>query len=347
MKDSRPKYSRDDGHTWETPRYQRFANDRLMKHPRAANFAWRCENGKFLYWFHNHGGRFIREHPQRRSMAYQDRNPVWLCGGREADSPEGKIIQWTQPEILLYDDDPLVRMSYPDLVEEDGAYFITETQKDVARVHQIPGSFLHHLWQQFENESVTQRGLLLQLPKSGDTLPATVTMPRLPSFVTRSHTRGDHGSRDLRAGFSVELWFLLESLQPGQILLDNRQDNGKGFALQTTSHKTIEIVINDGRSESRWECDPGLFRKKQLHHLVAIVDGGPKIVSFVVDGCLNDGDTHRQFGWGRFNPNLRDVNGGETLRIAPKLQGQVRCLRLYGRYLLTSEAIGNYRAGPG
>ena len=41
-----------------------FANGRLMKHPRAANFAWKCENGKYLYWFHNHGGNW-----------YEDRNP--------------------------------------------------------------------------------------------------------------------------------------------------------------------------------------------------------------------------------------------------------------------------------
>ena len=56
-------YSRDGGHTWTPPQYRRYADGRLMKHPRAANFAWKCENGKYLYWFHNHGGRFIGEHP--------------------------------------------------------------------------------------------------------------------------------------------------------------------------------------------------------------------------------------------------------------------------------------------
>ena len=79
------------------------------------------------------GGRFIREHPAQRSHAYEDRNPVWLCGGVETDSPEGRVIQWSEPEIVLYDDDPYIRMSYPDLVEEDGQYYLTETQKDVAR----------------------------------------------------------------------------------------------------------------------------------------------------------------------------------------------------------------------
>lgn len=49
-------YSRDDGRTWSTPRYKCYADGRRIKHPRAANFAWRCQNGKYLYWFHNHGG---------------------------------------------------------------------------------------------------------------------------------------------------------------------------------------------------------------------------------------------------------------------------------------------------
>jgi len=80
-------YSRNGGHTWDTPQYKKYKDGRLMKHPRAANFAWKCNNGKYLYWFHNHGGRFIREHPQRRGIAYNDRNPVWLCGGIEVDSP--------------------------------------------------------------------------------------------------------------------------------------------------------------------------------------------------------------------------------------------------------------------
>lgn len=83
-------YSRDGGHTWDTPQYLRYANGRLVKHSRAANFVWKCENGKYLYWFENHGGRFIREHRNRRGMAYDDRNPSWLLGGVESDSPGGR-----------------------------------------------------------------------------------------------------------------------------------------------------------------------------------------------------------------------------------------------------------------
>lgn len=337
-------YSRDGGHTWSTPRYQAYADGRLMKHPRAANFAWKCSNGHYLYWFHNHGGRFIREHPQRRTMAYQDRNPVWICGGIEVDSPEGKIIHWSQPEILLYDDDPWIRMSYPDLVEDAGRYFITETQKDFARVHAIDPTLLDGLWRQFAQRKIAQEGLVLNLPHEDGPMPRQVMMPLLAPFTQRSTTRADHGTQDLRQGFTLDLWVRFDSLEAGQLLVDSRTANGQGFALQTTLRETVEIVLNDGHAESRWDCDPGLLTPDEWHHLAVIVDGGPKLITFVVNGLLCDGGDFRQFGWGRFTPHLRHINGAATLRIGPKLFGEISHLRLYQRYLRTAEAIANYRA---
>jgi hypothetical protein len=166
-------------------------------------------------------------------------------------------------------------------------------------------------------------------------------MPDLPDFLRRSTTRADHGAEDLRQGFTVDVWLRLENLEAGQVVLDNRTPAGQGFCLHTTGHRTIEIVLNDGRTENRWETDPGLLQANRFHHVVVIVDGGPKVISFVVDGALNDGGTFRQFGWGRYSPHLRGVEGESVLRIA----GCVQSLRLYDRYLRTSEAIGNYRAG--
>jgi hypothetical protein len=343
-------YSRDGGHTWSEPRYKRYADGRLMKHPRAANFCWRCSNGgarnraggsrRYLYWFHNHGGTW-----------YEDRNPVWLCGGVEVATPEGAVIRWSQPEIVLYDDDPYIRMSYPDLVQEGGRYYLTETQKDLARVHEVDPTLLEGLWGQLEDGTaagdacVAAEGLVLSLPEAGQAMPARAPMPELPAFLRRS-SRADHGAEDLRQGFTLDLWLELETLEAGQVLLDSRTPAGQGFCLQTTTRGTIEIVLNDGRTENRWDTDPGLIEANKTHHLVAIVDAGPKIVSFVVDGALNDGGTARQFGWGRFSPHLRGVNGDSVLRIRPSVGAcSVVGLRVYNRYLRTSEAIGNYRAG--
>jgi hypothetical protein len=76
-----------------------------------------------------------------------------------------------------------------------------------------------------------------------------------------------------------------------------------------------------------------------------IVDGGPNIISFVVDGVLCDGGTACIYGWGRFTPELGDISGSKLLRLAPSLDGQLKRLRIYDRYLRTSEAVANHRAG--
>jgi hypothetical protein len=337
-------YSRDGGHTWTEPQYQRYADGRLMKHPRAANFAWKCAHGRYLYWFHSHGGRFIRG--KGDGVPYEDRNPVWLCGGVEADTPDGKVIRWSQPEIVLYDDDPYIRISYPDLVEEGGRYFLTETQKNVARVHEVDPGLLEGLWNQFENATVATEGLILNLPNNG-TMPPEVALAELPAFCARDHQRADYGTKDLRRGFTLDLWLRLNSLAAGQVVLDSRTGSGQGLALLTTPRGTLEIVMNDGRTENRWDCDPGLLKEGLLHHVAVTVDGGPKIITFVVDGQLCDGSDHRQFGWGRFSPHLRHANGSPTLRLGPNLQGEIRSLRIYHRALRTSEAVGNFRAGVG
>jgi hypothetical protein len=327
-------YSRDGGHTWTEPVYQRYADGRLMKHPRAATFAWRCENGKYIYWYHNHGGTW-----------YEDRNPVWLCGGVEADTAEGRVILWSQPEIALYDDDPYVRISYPDMVEEDGELFLSETQKDVARVHNVDRALLDGLWGQFEPEAsrVTDDGLILQaLAGEGRALDA-IELPALPTFNERDETRPDYGGRDLRAGFTVEAWLRFEILRAGQIVLDSRRPDGQGLCLLMSERGRLEILLNDGRTECRWTSDPGLLDVGETHHVGVVVDGGPKVITFIIDGQVNDGGDFRQFGWGRFSPHLRHANGGHRLRIGSSMDGQVVRLRLYGRALRFSELISNHR----
>lgn len=347
-------YSRDGGRTWEPPRYRRFASGRLMKHPRAANFQWRCANGKYLYWFHNHGGRFIGERPDRLGVAYEDRNPAWLCGGIEVESSAGRVIAWSEPELVLYEDDPYIRMSYPDLIEEDGRYYLTETQKDTARVHEIDPLLLEGLWCGLEaslvmaSETVrapADEGLLLALPARGRRLPRAAPMPALPPFNTRDYAQPDYRGKDLRCGFSLELAVRFDSLRAGQVLLDNRTPDGRGFCVRTSGRRCVELVLNDGRTDSRWESDP-VLRTGAWHHVAVHVDGGPKIISFVIDGRFCDGGAWRQFGWGRFSPHLRGASGDAELRIAPSLRGAIRSVRLYGRVRRTGEAVLARCAAP-
>ena len=329
--------SRDKGRTWCEPEYLRYADGRLVKHPRAANFLWRCSNGKYLYWHHNHGGRFV---PQRMATegagySYQNRNPVWLCGGVERDTPTGKDIAWSQPEIALYDDDPLIRMSYPDLVEEQSRIYLTETQKDIARTHLVPADTLQALWSQHELCEVSRDGLLLETDTGSP-------LPPLPELTVRDETRADHGGMSTRAGFTVEVIFRAPRLTPGLVLLDARREDGAGFLLRVSGDRTLDLSLCDGQTRACWDTDPGAVRENELHHVVAVVDGGPRIILFVVDGALLDGGERRQFGWGRFSPYLSGLGRAEEIRIGP--EAEVRLVRIYDRALLVSEAIGNYRA---
>lgn len=338
-------YSRDGARTWTVPAYKTYTpGGRRVKHPRAANFVWKCANGQYLYWFHNHGGRFVGElgaNGKDGRSPYDDRNPAWLMAGRETDTPQGRMIEWSQPEILLYDDDPYIRMSYPDLVEEDGAFYITETQKTVGRTHLIPAPLVNGLFSQWDNRSVATNGRILNLTGPAP-LPAQTAMPKLPRLNHRDFKSEDQRGLDTRAGFSLDLWLRLPTLDPGQTLLDSRDPSGKGLHLATAPGGTLRLTLSDGRTESSWASDPALLSADTLHHVAVTIDGGPKIITFVIDGLLCDGADDRQFGWGRYSPNLRTPDGAPVLAIAPA----VRALRLYNRALRTSEAVGNFKAGP-
>ncbi|MFW6155920.1 MAG: sialidase family protein, partial [Armatimonadota bacterium] len=238
-------YSRDRGYSWSEPRYLTYTpGGRRVKHPRAANFIWRISSGRFLYWFHNHGGSPACGRDDWDP--YDDRNPAWLMAAREAPGPDGALLEFTQPEILLYDDDPRVRMSYPDLIEEHGRLFVTETQKQTARVHEIPAERVDGLLGQFDRAEVVREGLLLDLSAP---VPKSVEMPALPDFTARDASRADHGTKNLRAGFTLDLWLALDDLRPGQTLLDSRDATGRGIALVTSDRRTLELVMRDRWSE--------------------------------------------------------------------------------------------------
>ena len=83
----------------------------------------------------------------------------------------------------------------------------------------------------------------------------------------------------------------------------------------------------------------------KLHHAAFTVDGRANVATMVVDGILCDGGRERIQGWWRLNPFLGDINGEGCGMVGEGLRGRVLRLRVYDRYLRTSEAIANYGAG--
>lgn len=335
-------YSRDGGRTWSAPEYKTYSpGGRRFKHPRAANFVWKCANGHYLYWFHNHAPTAVER--KNGWNPYDDRNPAWICAGREIDAGEGKVLVWSEPEILLYDDDPFTRISYPDLIEDGGEYYITETQKSVGRVHQVDRGLLDGLFGQWELKTVAQEGLVVAVPDLGVPMPKSIVAPRLPALVARDQSQEDGRSKDMRAGLTIDLWLQAASLDKPIALLDSVDPFGRGIRVTAESDGSAQLWMSDGKTRCTWSSDAGLLQAGRMSHVVAIVDGGPKIIMFVVDGDLCDGGEQRQFGWGRYSPHLTGVLGSADLVIDPAV---VR-LRVYNRAIRVSEAVGNFRAGAG
>ena len=342
-------YSRDGGRRWEAPQYKTFTPDgRRMKNPRAANFAWKLSGGRYLYWFHNHGGAFIRKlgghaslpnglSPVNGRSPYDDRNPVWLCAGRETDGPCGKLLEWSQPEIFLYDDDPMIRMSYPDLIEQDGHVWITETDKLNARIHEVDRSLLDGMFAQFKTDRFAAPPPLLRARNRGGA-GWKVAMPDLPPLIQKDFNSIHFPTKDLRGGYSVEM--VINGIPgPGTHLLDSRDGEGAGILVRALDEASMEVVLSDGRTVCAWMSDALCLADGTPNHVCIIMDGGPKLILFVINGVLCDGGDDRQFGWGRYNPNLQGVNGAEEASV----DGSIAEVTLYGRALRVSEAVQNSR----
>ena len=305
-------YSLDNGKSWSTPEYATYADGRVIKNPRACPKVFKTSNGKYLLWYHNNNVKGYKGY----------RNPVWISGGVEVD---GKI-KWSQPEILLYGPQEMIGgMSYPDLIEENGNYWITETQKTVARVHLIDKNLLEGLWNQGTVKHVATNGIIFE--KSNISHHMKLLSPKLP---------------DLKDGsLAIEILFEINELKPNQIILDNTDQNGNGIKVTMTPKRTIELTLQDGKQKASIDTDPGMVIEGE-NHVVFIVDGEANLITSIVNGKLCDGGRYRLLGWSWFSPDINHINGNGYLSIAPSFDGLVKNIRIYERRLTTSEAISNY-----
>ncbi|MGI6280198.1 MAG: sialidase family protein [Acutalibacteraceae bacterium] len=308
-------YSRDDGKTWDKGEFMKTGpNGRLLKHPRAANFVRKYSNGKYTLWFHNHGRKLLHD----PGKGYLGRNPAWMCGGVEKDG----YIYWSQPEIILYSRDCDERMSYPDFIEDGGEFYITETQKTIARTHKVDKSILEAMWNHLDNDKLSTNGLIFEVTNfSGDSKP-------IPQVINLEE--GD--------GFAIQMILDLSKTEYG-CLLDGRDALNQGIFLEYTYENTVRLHLIDGQHHTCWDSD---VLTSDMPHISVIVDGCSGIISFVVDGLFCDGGEKRDYGFGRIDTKMKDVAGKGFFTLG-KAASEIKLLRFYDRYILTAEAVGNYR----
>ena len=315
-------YSIDGGKSWSLPEVPRYENGIALKTPRACPRIWKAQNGKYLFWYHNNGG-----------WNFDTRNPAWISGGIERN---GKII-WGQPEILFYEEDITIRMSYPDLIEQDGKYWITETNKQNARCHEVPVEFMNKLWEQFDINVVTRDGLVAEFDQNQLSQPKEIILPE------------NKNKMPFASGFTLDMRLELGDLAPGQIIMTAGDGKGKTVVLRTGEYGSVEIELFDGQKFNTWFSDPGLIPAYGEHSITVTVDNGPKIIQFVVDEIVCNGRDFRKFGWGRFEADMNDflfneISFGKLSIGHIRPAGKLTNLRIYDRPLLNTEIIGNHRS---
>ncbi|MBL8025816.1 MAG: hypothetical protein JNL74_05365, partial [Fibrobacteres bacterium] len=111
----------------------------------------------------------------------------------------------------------------------------------------------------------------------------------------------------------------------------------------------LRLTMSDGRTECSWSSDSNIILQAGNYHATVIVDGGPSIIMFVINGLLSDGGEERQFGFGRFNPNLMDINGSKQLKFLTGLSGKVELnnFRLFDSALKVNEVVNMHELGLG
>ncbi|MCK5811420.1 MAG: exo-alpha-sialidase [Clostridiales bacterium] len=299
-------YSRDKGKSWEPSKYM------PIKHPRAANFVWKLSNDKYLYWFHNHGGK-----------GYLGRNPAWCLLGEEING----YINWSQPEILIYDDDPQIRMSYPDFIEIDNKYFITMTNKDKASIIEIDNTFIKTICNFSKmNKKITSNLIFEATNKKCE-------FPIIPKMSMMNVNEINRKSKDLKQGFTIEL--LLNGITLDEELVNTIDESGQGMKI-IRKNKQIEFTMSDGMYTNLHICNEKV-QDIGNNHIAIIVDGGPKIISSILNGKFNDGKV-RQYGFSRFSPYFTNCNGKTFINLGKS----VKKMRIYDRALLTCEVVGNF-----
>lgn len=117
----------DNGHTWSLPDSARYANGSVLKNPRACPRIWKTGDNEYLIWYHNHGG-----------TGFSNRNPGWVAKGEWQNGN----MRWSSPIALIYRQDTSYatgRLSYPDLIQQNGKMWITLTNKEHGRVLELSG----------------------------------------------------------------------------------------------------------------------------------------------------------------------------------------------------------------
>eukprot|EP00038_Savillea_parva_P004161 m.134704 g.134704 ORF g.134704 m.134704 type:complete len:790 (-) comp11396_c1_seq4:1552-3921(-) len=317
------------------------------------------------------GGRYLLLFYNTHAQSYESRNPYWLSAGVEVASKPGApaTILWSQPEVIIYDaenhDD---RPGYPDFIEhvyanQSTAIFITETQKTISRLHRIPNALLQGLWHQDTAQGIPPGAVVnISAADQGKTVPT----PAFPALDGTSPTNPGVYGLGLALGMAVEG---VDNAKPGQVIFDSTGTTtttpgqgtdslasvGSGVRLEVgAAPGQLVFSVGDGQNNLTLPTDPvcsAVLATPGVHVYGAVLDGGPRIATVMVDGVLCDGggapSPHPDTGWSWFPALSSAIRGAPTMKVTPPTPstfgGTVHRAMWWTRMLTTSELVGMYR----
>ena len=141
-------------------------------------------------------------------------------------------------------------------------------QKTVCGVHKVSEKLLQGIWNQHTNYLRSDNGIIMN-----DSLIYNHKVWHLKNLP------------ELGCGaFSIEMLIRSEKWNGGDIIADNRDENGDGFWISVTSGQTVRFSMRQGRLLKEWDIDSGLLKTNTPQHIVFIIDGISNIITSVPDG---------------------------------------------------------------
>ncbi len=308
--------SHDDGKNFTDGFIPKHVGGLSVKQPRAANFLWKLENGTYLYWFHNVG-----------NMGYDFRNPAWCAPAFEIDTEKGKELVYGQPEILFYHIGDRLSISYPDFIEHDGKLFITETQKQIARIHEVDEKLVNALCNQ---DTVCKKldGIsMAELKEKG--------VPR-QDYSKVNHSDRDEWKELVENGGTT--WIFEGIFQKGDKVISAFNKQRGGFKVTVNDDGTLCCFASGENANFTVESSINVCDGKK-HHVAWITDTCASVSYLVIDGIFDNGGEEYICGW-RFVPRqLSFINAVKDVTFSENVS-----VRLIPNTILTYDAIGDWRA---
>jgi len=321
-----------------------------VKHPRGPFTPKEIMPGIWIMLYYNNGG----------GGSY-GRDPYFLTIGREVIVTELTGIKkpeilWSQPEIIIYDREYIGGTSgggYPDFIFVPATgnsasnvtpeVYITTAQKALPHpaksrcyLIKVNSNLLNGLLEQHISTSMLKRSILslnnlksMNIPHSLSALPATgqVSTSNQQGF-TFVFTISNHNKLSKSGNIIFSNNYI-------QLIVGNGKDDSK---LLNFSYFDGYGSNFNGRTG---DMCTGLIMNDNTHHIAIVADGGPNIVSFIIDGvyCDDSWSWIPQTGMSVIPSTANFQVNSQTNDYG----GTVTSLDVYNVALRTSEVISLYR----